>query len=58
MNVAHSGSSIVGGQSFAVSALKKKITVAENGRRVVREVEVKPSKDTAVRWTIRQISAT
>ncbi|WP_291430169.1 hypothetical protein [Deinococcus sp.] len=41
-----------------MSALKKKITVAENGRRVVREVEVKPSKDTAVRWTIRQISAT
>ncbi|GGR68918.1 hypothetical protein GCM10008959_33720 [Deinococcus seoulensis] len=57
MNVALTEYSIDGGKTFAVAPLKKKITVTENGKSVIKEVEVKPSEYTTVRWTIREISA-
>ncbi|MFB9990622.1 hypothetical protein ACFFLM_01285 [Deinococcus oregonensis] len=61
LNTAASGAkaeySIDGGKTYAVAPLKKTITVTENGKSVKKEVEVKPSEYTNVRWTLSQINA-
>ncbi|MVN87066.1 hypothetical protein GO986_09830 [Deinococcus sp. HMF7620] len=49
--------SIDGGKTFAAAPLKKTVTVTENGKTVQREVEVKPSEYTTVRWTVRELPA-
>ncbi|GGN45568.1 hypothetical protein [Deinococcus daejeonensis] len=49
--------SIDGGKTFAAAPLKKKVTVTENGRSVVKEVDVKPSEYTTVRWIIPELGA-
>lgn len=49
--------SIDGGQTFAPAPLKKKVSVTENGRAVIREVEVKPNEYQAVRWTVGTLAA-
>lgn len=49
--------SIDGGKTFAPAPLKKKVTVTENGKKVIKEVEVKPNEYTAVRWTIKNLKA-
>ncbi|BBN93642.1 hypothetical protein DEIGR_102875 [Deinococcus grandis] len=49
--------SIDQGKTFAAAPLMKKVTVTENGRSVVKEVEVKPSEYTTVRWTVSELGA-
>ena len=49
--------SIDGGKTFAPAPLKRKVTVTENGRAITREVEVKPSEYTSVRWVIPELGA-
>ncbi|UQN07233.1 hypothetical protein [Deinococcus sp. QL22] len=46
-----------GGKTFAPAPLKKKITVTENGKAVQKDVDVKPSEYTAVRWFISELRA-
>lgn len=48
--------SIDGGKTFASAPLKRKVTLNENGKSVTKEVEVKPSEYTAVRWTIPEVA--
>jgi hypothetical protein len=48
--------SIDGGKTFAPAPLKKTVTVTENGKAVQREVEVRPSEYTAVRWVVPEVS--
>lgn len=57
MNVARTEYSIDGGRTFAPAPLKKTVTVTENGRSVKKEVEVRPSEYTAVRWVVAQVPA-
>ena len=57
MNVSGAEYSIDGGQTFAPAPLKKTVTVVENGKNVRREVEVKPSEYTAVRWIVGELAA-
>jgi uncharacterized repeat protein (TIGR01451 family) len=61
MNTAESGAkaefSIDGGKTYAAAPLKKTITVTENGKSVKKEVEVKPSEYTNVRWILARIDA-
>lgn len=40
------------GKTYAAAPLKKTVTVQENGRTVTREVEVKPSEYTNVRFVV------
>ncbi|NTY01237.1 hypothetical protein [Deinococcus sp. JMULE3] len=47
----------IDGKTFAPAPLMKKVTVTENGRSVVKEVEVKPSEYTTVRWTVSELGA-
>ncbi|WP_104991550.1 DUF11 domain-containing protein [Deinococcus sp. NW-56] len=49
--------SIDGGKTFAPAPLKRKVTVTENGKTVIKEVEVKPGEYQAVRWTIAALPA-
>lgn len=44
--------SIDGGKTYAAAPLKKTITVQENGKSVTKQVEVKPSEYTNVRFVI------
>ncbi|PTA69290.1 hypothetical protein [Deinococcus arcticus] len=46
-----------GGKTFGPAPLKKTVTVTENGRQVQRQVEVKPSEYTNVRWQLPLIKA-
>lgn len=48
--------SIDGGKTFAPAPLKRKVTVTENGKSVIREVDVKPSEYQAVRWTVSELA--
>jgi len=48
--------SIDGGKTYAAAPLKKTITVTENGKSVQKEVEVKPSEYTTVRWIVAEVS--
>lgn len=57
MNVARTEYSIDGGKTFAPAPLKKTVTVLENGKSVRKEVEVRPSEYTAVRWVVAQVAA-
>lgn len=41
-----------GGKTFGVAPLKRKVSVTENGKSVVKEVEVPPSEYTTIRWTL------
>ena len=45
----------VDGKTFGPAPLKKTVTVTENGRSVLKEVEVKPSEYTTVRWTVPEL---
>lgn len=45
------------GKTFGAAPLKRMITVTENGKSVQKEVEVKPSEYTNVRWVVGQLSA-
>lgn len=47
--------SINEGATYGPAPLKKTIQVLENGRRIEREVEVKPEEYTNVRWTIAHV---
>ncbi|MBZ9750772.1 hypothetical protein K7W42_07845 [Deinococcus sp. HMF7604] len=49
--------SIDGGKTFAAAPLKKTVTVTQNGKTVQKEVEVKPSEYTTVRWMVRELPA-
>lgn len=49
--------SIDGGKTFAPAPLKKSVTVTENGKSVTKEVEVKPTEYTAVRWFVSELGA-
>ncbi len=49
--------SIDGGKTFAAAPLKRRVMVKENGKDVVREVEVQPNEYNAVRWNIPEIVA-
>ncbi|WP_221089324.1 hypothetical protein [Deinococcus aquaedulcis] len=46
-----------GGKTFGSAPLKKTVTVTENGKTVRKEVEVKPSEYTTVRWTVAELGA-
>lgn len=46
-----------GGKTFGAAPLKKTVTVTENGRQVQRQVEVKPSEYTNVRWQLPVVKA-
>lgn len=56
MNIARAEYSIDGGKTFASAPLKKTVTVTENGKSVQKEVEVKPSEYTSVRWIVGELS--
>lgn len=49
--------SIDGGKTYASAPLTKMVTVTENGKSVKKEVEVKPSEYTNVRWMLARIDA-
>lgn len=49
--------SIDQGKTFAQAPLKKTVTVTENGRSVRKDVDVKPSEYTSVRWIIPELGA-
>ncbi|THF68068.1 DUF11 domain-containing protein [Deinococcus sp. Arct2-2] len=49
--------SIDGGKTYATAPLKKIVMVTENGKSVKKEVEVKPSEYTNVRWMLPHIDA-
>lgn len=49
--------SIDGGKTYAPAPLKKQVSVTENGKTVLRDVVVKPSEYTAVRWTLAELPA-
>ena len=57
LNVARTEYSIDGGKTFAAAPLMKTVTVTENGKSVTRQVEVKPSEYTAVRWVLSELPA-
>lgn len=44
-----------GGKTYASAPLKRRVSVTENGETVTREVVVKPSEYTNVRWTLAQL---
>ncbi|MFB9994955.1 hypothetical protein ACFFLM_23690 [Deinococcus oregonensis] len=52
---AHTEFSANGGKTFAPAPLKKKVTVTENGKAVQKDVEVRPSEYTSVRWVISEL---
>ncbi|GHF52131.1 putative repeat protein (TIGR01451 family) [Deinococcus metalli] len=49
--------SVDGGKTFAPAPLMKTVTVTENGKSVSKQVEVKPSEYTAVRWYVTELAA-
>ncbi|GHF40681.1 hypothetical protein HNQ07_001573 [Deinococcus metalli] len=57
VNVARTEYSVDGGKTFAPAPLMKTVTVTENGKSVRRQVEVKPSEYTAVRWVLSALPA-
>lgn len=46
-----------GGETFAPEPLFKNVQVQENGKTVVKKVQVRPSEYTDVRWTIKELKA-
>lgn len=46
-----------GGRTFARPPLKRMVKVTENGKEVMREVEVKPEEYTHARWILPQMMA-
>ncbi|MVN87465.1 hypothetical protein GO986_11865 [Deinococcus sp. HMF7620] len=47
----------IDGKTFGAAPLKKTVTVTENGQQVQRQVEVKPSEYTNVRWQVPLLKA-
>lgn len=46
-----------GGKTFGALPLKRTVTVTENGKSVTRQVEVKPSEYTSVRFSLPALAA-
>ncbi|WP_345467530.1 hypothetical protein [Deinococcus carri] len=46
-----------GGRNFGFAPLKKRVVTTEGGRRLEKEVEVRPDEYTHVRWSIPTLDA-
>ncbi|WP_309572888.1 hypothetical protein [Deinococcus sp.] len=57
LNVARTEYSIDGGKTFAAAPLMKTVIVTENGKAISKQVEVKPSEYTGVRWVLAELPA-